>query len=441
MPSEAQERYEEAAALAADPAEAARRCTSPRPWPGAGMRATRRLGSFVPRPRRPAGPATPARRPRAHERGRADHQRTGHHVRAAAARRGAGRCWRRRARWRPVMSHVEAAVLTVTRRCDEFDPAYADLAERAVELAHRVGDTRLESHALDQLTAVHLICGELDAGRRHRPTSPRAARAAVPTTSSWRGSTRTPSTWRRWSTSPRATSRPHVATPEQRSELPFFREADHLAVEWLLTTAAIAGDFDEAVSARRPLPARLGRGRPAAARRDRLRPGRRGDGVRHPRRRRRPRRVAPDHRRDAPGRRALARTADHLQPGLRRDGGAASRTRSASALTHVAADPESFKLWHDAAWRPWYAAVWAEAGVLASLPDRRSRLDRARFVVRAEPDRRRRSSSRAEAIDAGDTDATPRPPPPPSTPPGARYQRPAPSCSPVARLAPRARRS
>ena len=35
---------------------------------------------------------------------------------------------------------------------------------------------------------------------------------------------------------------------QQRSELPFFREADHLAVEWLLTTAAIAGDFDEAVA-------------------------------------------------------------------------------------------------------------------------------------------------------------------------------------------------
>ena len=33
----------------------------------------------------------------------------------------------------------------------------------------------------------------------------------------------------------------------QRRELPFFREAHHLAVTWLLTTAALAGDFDEAV--------------------------------------------------------------------------------------------------------------------------------------------------------------------------------------------------
>ena len=35
---------------------------------------------------------------------------------------------------------------------------------------------------------------------------------------------------------------------QQRSEVPFLREADHLAVEWLLTTAAVAGDFDEAVA-------------------------------------------------------------------------------------------------------------------------------------------------------------------------------------------------
>ena len=74
------------------------------------------------------------------------------------------------------------------------------------------------------------------------------------------------------------------------------------------------------------------------------------------------------------------------------------------ALTHVAADPESFKLWHDAAWRPWYTAVWAEAGVLARLPDRRSRLDRARFVVRGNPIAAA-IVERAAGIDADDTDA------------------------------------
>jgi hypothetical protein len=73
------------------------------------------------------------------------------------------------------------------------------------------------------------------------------------------------------------------------------------------------------------------------------------------------------------------------------------------ALTHMAAAPESFKRWFDAAaWRPWYAALWAETGVLAALPDRRSRLDRARYVVRGNPIASA-ITDRAEAIDAGDT--------------------------------------
>ena len=75
-----------------------------------------------------------------------------------------------------------------------------------------------------------------------------------------------------------------------------------------------------------------------------------------------------------------------------------------AALTHVAAEPESFKPWHDSAWRPWYTAVWAEAGVLAALPDRRSRLDRARFVVRGNPIAAA-IVERAAAIDADDTEA------------------------------------
>ena len=70
--------------------------------------------------------------------------------------------------------------------------------------------------------------------------------------------------------------RPPAAAAARR-ELPFFREADHLAVAWLLTTAAMAGDFDEAVELARRLPAVVARGRT----------GRRSAGSRSPRRRRR----------------------------------------------------------------------------------------------------------------------------------------------------------
>jgi len=74
-----------------------------------------------------------------------------------------------------------------------------------------------------------------------------------------------------------------------------------------------------------------------------------------------------------------------------------------AALAQVAGGPETFKPWHDAAWRPWYAAVWAEAAVLAGLPDRRGRLDRARFLVRANPVATA-MVARAEALDAADRD-------------------------------------
>ena len=89
--SEAQERYEEAAALAADPAEAAQALHL-----GAAVAWGRHAGNEAIRLYRAAAEA--ARRagdPRRaalelDDRRRGDHERTGHHVRAAAAWRGAG---------------------------------------------------------------------------------------------------------------------------------------------------------------------------------------------------------------------------------------------------------------------------------------------------------------------------------------------------------------
>jgi predicted ATPase/DNA-binding CsgD family transcriptional regulator len=297
--------------------------------------------------------------------------------------------------------HFEAAVLTVTTAADESDPTYGDLAERAAELAHRVGDVRLESHALDQLTAVHLICGEVDEAvatvrRRIELLAPRAQDVEMA-----------------WEYSDTLHMAPMVCLAagdidaarryaQQRSELPFFREADHLAVEWLLTVAAIAGDFDEAVA----LAQRFRRGwveagrpplggiafAPAAAA---MVLGIRGDSDAH---------------------REWLETVDemHRVAGLVRgrqtiyrpafDGIVAlHRGEIDAALTHVAGEPESYKPWHDAAWRPWYTAVWAEAGVLAGLPDRRTRLDRARFLTRANPVAAA-MVERAAAIDADDHD-------------------------------------
>ncbi|WP_432477133.1 ATP-binding protein [Nocardioides sp. GXQ0305] len=295
--------------------------------------------------------------------------------------------------------HVEAAVLTVTTPADESDPGYGDLAERAVELAHRVGDARLESHALDQVTAVRLMSGEVDGAvaavrRRLDLLAPRVhdvelaweytdALHMAPMVSMAAGDL--------------ATARRYA---QQRSEVPFLSEAEHLAVEWLLPTAAIAGDFDEADS----LAQRFRRGwkeagrptlggiafAPAAAA---MAYGIRGE----PDARDEWLQITDDmHRVVTPtrGRHTIYRPAFDGMVALHRG-------EVDVALGDVAGDPESFKPWHDSAWRPWYTAVWAEAGVLARLPDRRDRLDRARYVVRANPVAAA-VVERAVALDAGD---------------------------------------
>ena len=276
--------------------------------------------------------------------------------------------------------HVAAALLTVTTPADEFDPTYADLAERAVELAHRVGDMRLQSHALDQLTAAHLIGGELDAAvATVRRRVDLVASASDDPEMAWEYTDTlhmAPMVY--LAAGDLATARRYA---RQRSDLPVLREADHLAVEWLLTTAAVAGDFDEAVT----LSERFRRGwlesgrpplggiafAPAAAA---MVHGIRGDTEL----RREWLEISDEMRRvTAPkrGREAIYRPAFDAMVALHHG-------EIGLALRHVAAAPESFKPWHDSAWRPWYAAVWAEVGVLADLPARNSRLDRARFLVR-----------------------------------------------------------
>ena len=401
-PSEAQERYEEAAALAGDPA-----ATADALHLGAAVAWGRHLGNEALRLFRAAAEA--ARRA-------GDPRRAALELLSAAelitnapgimtelAAPGEARALLAEASALAAGDvHVEAAVLTVTTAADEFDPGYAELAERAVELAHRVGDARLESHALDQLTAVRLICGELDEAvatvrRRVDLVAPRAHDVEMA-----------------WEHSDTLHMAPMVYLAagdlraarryaQQRSELPFLREADHLAVEWLLTTAAIAGHFDEAVS----LAQRFRRGWteagspplggiafvPAAAA---MAYGIRGDDDArlewlHI--------FTEMHRvvRPTRGRHTIYSPAFEGMVALHRgDIGA--------ALAQVAGEPESFKPWHDAAWRPWYTAVWAEAGVLAALPDRRARLDRARFVVRGNPVAAA-IVERAVAFDVGDHEA------------------------------------
>ncbi|HET9420997.1 MAG TPA: LuxR C-terminal-related transcriptional regulator [Nocardioides sp.] len=398
-PSEAQERYEEAAALAEDPAEAAEafHLAAAVAWGRhVGNEAIRLLRAAADAARRGGDPARAALELIT----AAELVTNAPGIMSELSPPGEDRALLGEALALAAGDvHVEAAVLTVTTAADESDPAYADLAERAVELAHRLGDARLESHALDQLTAAHLICGDTDAAvatvrRRIDLLAPLAHDAEMA-----------------WEHSDTLHMAPLVSLAagdlgaarryaQERAGLPFFREADHLAVEWLLPTAAIAGDFEEAdVLAQRFRRGWTEAGRPplggiafapaAAA----MAYGIRGDDEA----RREWLQIADDmHRVVNPtrGRQTIYRPAF--------DGMVALHHGEVDvALRHVAGEPESFKPWHDAAWRPWYTAVWAEAGVLAALPDRRERLDRARFVVRANPIAAA-IVERAAALDAGD---------------------------------------
>jgi len=52
----------------------------------------------------------------------------------------------------------------------------------------------------------------------------------------------------------------------------------------------------------------------------------------------------------------------------------------------LATPPEHFRGWHNGMWRPWYAAVWAEAAVLAGDAEAGERLLRARWATAGNPD-------------------------------------------------------
>jgi predicted ATPase/DNA-binding CsgD family transcriptional regulator len=298
-------------------------------------------------------------------------------------------------------ARVEAALLTITALGEALDPASAELAERAVELARRLGDARLESAALDQLTSVQIARGELDSAaatvrRRIELLTPRRQDVEMA-----------------WEYSDVFHMAPLVYVAagnldaarryaQQRADLPFFREADHLAVPWLLTTAALAGDFDQAVKqaerfrrgwveAGRPTIGGMGFAPAAAA----MVYGIRGDD--DARRewlsiRTEMRQVVAALLGDKTG---YVQVFDALV--------ALHRGELDRALTLLADPPQAFKHWHNGAWRQWYAALWAETAVLAELADRHSRLEQARFITA----RNAVASSivdRAEALATGDAD-------------------------------------
>ena len=70
-------------------------------------------------------------------------------------------------------------------------------------------------------------------------------------------------------------------------------------------------------------------------------------------------------------------------------------------------DPQVWGFWNTGMWRPWYAALWVEAAVLADRPDAASRIEPGRQAARDNPIATA-IVERAAAIATGDHDAVER---------------------------------
>jgi hypothetical protein len=264
----------------------------------------------------------------------------------------------------------------------ELDPMTTDLAERGIGLARRAGDTLAESAALDLQTSAQLARGDM-----------RAAAASARR----RTELLAPLRWQpiacglelfdayQMAAETAVAAGDLVAArkfAEDVRDLPFYREEGHLATARLLVVTALSGDWDETDAfgerflegwerAGRPRAGNLNRGPYAAA----AACGLRGD--------------------DAGRALWMAVVNGLISPGkpiseihhgeffdalvLIHHG------HPAEAVSMLSAAPEDFRDSHSGLWRPWYAALWAEATVLAGDAAAADRISRARQCSRDNP--------------------------------------------------------
>jgi predicted ATPase/DNA-binding CsgD family transcriptional regulator len=264
---------------------------------------------------------------------------------------------------------------------DGADPAAMELVGRALALARRIDDPLIESAAFDLLTTIQLARGEVRAAaatalRRTQLLEPLPVTATsafevfdglVMATECAVGAGDLPVARR---------------LAERLWDLPYYREEGHLAAARLLLVTVLAGDLSEAAGlaerfregwerAGRPRAANLRRGAYAAA----TMHGLRGD----------------DDARGAwldivgaltwPGRPLsefhLGTFFDSLL--------LLHRGRPQQAAWALTTPPEQLKQLDSGMWRPWYAALWAEAAVLSGHADATERIRRARVAAAGNP--------------------------------------------------------
>jgi predicted ATPase/DNA-binding CsgD family transcriptional regulator len=378
MPGESQRRYEQAAELASDDraAAAALHCA-------AGAAECRNFGTEALRLHRAAAAAAICAGDRAAA--AADLARAAELINRApgmmATRPGGGEVKQLLARGWALAggdAGVQARLMTAEAfNGDEFDPLTAELVDRAIALARRVGDPLTESAALDQLTAVQLARGEVRA----------ATASAVRRIELLAAMRVTPVSGLEFADAHGMAAECSVAAGDLRAakrfaerarDLPFHREEGHLATARLIVVAALVGDWDEAIA----LAERFREGWERA--------GRQRAGVF--------------------SRAAYAAATVH---GLRGDDDARAewlhivdalvtpgrllsefhfgeffdallllhRGLAGQAMQLLNTPPKQLRAWNSGMWRPWYAALWAEAAVLTDHKEAGARIHQAGLMT------------------------------------------------------------
>ena len=264
---------------------------------------------------------------------------------------------------------------------DELDPVTAELTERAIALARRAGDPLTESAALDELTAMQLARGELRAARASAARRTEIL-ASLPMTAR---------TGFEHADSLYMAVECAIAVGDLRAarelagrirDLPYHREEGHLATGRLIVVTALAGDWHETIElseqfregweqAGRPRAGNLTRGPYAAA----AVHGVRGDDAAR-----------------AAWLDVVAALANPIRPLPGTGYGEffdalvlLHRGQAEAAAQRLLTPPEHLQWWVGGMWRPWYAALWAEAAVLAGHPDAAARIGRARLATMGNP--------------------------------------------------------
>jgi predicted ATPase/DNA-binding CsgD family transcriptional regulator len=263
----------------------------------------------------------------------------------------------------------------------EDGPATAEATEQALELARRAGDLLAESAALDQLTAVQLARGAVreaaaSALRRTKLLAalPIRADAGLEVSDAFCMAADTAVA--------AGDMRAARGLAERVRDLPFHREEAHLATARLLVVTALAGDWDETIAfgqryvegwerAGRPHDGNLNRGAYAAA----TVHGLRGDDSM------RAAWIEISRSMTTPAQAKRDLQCYEFFDALL----LLHRGQHDAAMRRLATQPENFTSWQNGQWRPWHAALWAEAAVLSGHADVPDRLRRARLATAGNP--------------------------------------------------------